>query len=99
MFILEVILTLFIFFSLNYITWKICDDIGLPEFLNYYPYICRKCINFWIQLLIYPTIFIISNYDWWYLLIMGEILNALNTLALHIDEKNNTCSINDIKDE
>lgn len=98
MFIIELIFTLIIFFSMSYITYWLCDVKGLPEFLNYKPYICRKCLNFWIQLFIYPTVFIISNYDWWYLLIMGEILNILNTIALHLDEKN-TISINDIKNE
>lgn len=85
----QVILTIILFFTINYSTYKLCDEIGLPKWLDYLPWICRKCLNFWTQTFIYVTIFILSSYTYWYLLLMGNILNILNTIAIYIDEKKN----------
>lgn len=71
---------------------------GLPEWLQYQPYCCYKCFSFWSLLFIYINIFLISDYTYWYTLIVGIILTVLDAIALHIDE-NNTISIDEINVE
>lgn len=90
----EIILTISIFFISKYIIYRVTEK-GMPEWLNYQPYICRKCFTFWSLLFLYINIFIVSNYTSWYILIVGILLTILDTIALHIAE-NNTISINDI---
>jgi hypothetical protein len=94
--IFEIILTFIVFFAVKSIIFYMTDIKGLPEFINYKPYCCAKCFTFWSLMLIYPTIFYISNYTWYYLLIVGILLTGLDTAAKHIDENNNIVTIDEI---
>lgn len=93
--ILEIFITFIVFFVVKSLVFYLTDVKGLPEFLNYKPYCCFKCLSFWSLLTIYPTLFYISNYSWWYLLIVGISITGLDTIAKHIDE-NNIISIKDV---
>lgn len=90
--ILELILTIIIFFITKYVIFIITEK-GLPNFINYKPYCCYKCFSFWTLIFIYVNSIICLNT--WYLSIIGIIITILDAIALHIDE-NNTTSINDI---
>ena len=95
--ILEIFITFIVFFVVKSLVFYLTDVKGLPEFLNYKPYCCFKCLSFWSLLTIYPTLFYISNYEWWYLLIVGISITGLDTTAKHIDENNNFVSIKEIE--
>lgn len=90
--ILQLILTIFIFFTIKYLIFKITEK-GLPAFINYQPYSCYKCCSFWVLLFIYINSII--TLQLWYMGIIGIIITILDAVALHIDEMN-TVSVNEI---
>lgn len=94
--IFEIILTFIIFFVVKAVVFYFTDIKGLPAFLCYKPWICYKCCSCWTLMTIYPTIFYLSNYDWWYLFVVGISITGLDTTALHIDESQGTI-INEIE--
>ena len=94
--ILEILLTILIFFGVKFIIYYLTDKKGLPAFLNYKPWICYKCFSFWGLIFTYVNVWIISKYDMWYILIAGIILTILDAIALTVDEKNNIISIDEI---
>lgn len=94
--IFEIILTFIIFFVVKAVIYYFTDIKGLPAFLCYKPWVCYKCCSFWTLLTIYPTIYYMSNFTWWYSLVVGISITGLDTIALQIEE-NNTISINEIE--
>lgn len=94
--IFEIILTIIVFFGVKALIYYITDIKGLPAFLNYKPYCCRRCLGFWSLLFIYINLFIVSEYTWWYTLIVGLVLTLLDTVAITVDENNNIISIDEI---
>lgn len=60
----------------------------MPSFLQYRPFSCRICQNFWLNVFAYVGIYII--YQWKITLILGLILTVLNTIAQKVDQKQKT---------
>lgn len=94
MFIIEIITCLFIFLIIKILAYNITFKWGLPQYLNYKPYCCFKCLQFWWLLFTYPILYISSYTQYHTFLILGISLTILDAIAMHIDE-NNTTSIND----
>lgn len=85
--IFEIILTFIIFFVTKSIVFYLTDIKGLPDWLNYKPYNCYKCMSFWALITIYSTSFVLSNYHYWYVLITGLSITILDAIAKCQDEK------------
>lgn len=64
-----------------------------PEWLNYKPFNCKVCLTFWTLIVIYVTIGLTLNLNLF--LWGGIIFAAANALAMKIDEKNKTISIDE----
>lgn len=80
-----------IFFIVSYITWYITEKDHVPEFLEYKPFQCRLCLNFWSLVAIYLTIGI--SFKLWVVLIAGIILAIMNAGAMWINQKNKTIKV------
>jgi len=93
MMILQVILSIIVFFVVKCIIYNITEK-GLPDFINYQPFNCYKCFSFWTLITLY--IVILLSFSTWAFSIAGIIITILDAIALTIDEKNNTISIKDI---
>lgn len=92
MFILaQVILILLIFLPVRYLCWKITEVWGLPEWLDYKPWVCKLCLTFWCLLATYITIGFAFSLP--VTGIGGVVLAILNALAMHMDQKNKTIKI------
>lgn len=87
-FILQFLLGLVVFGILNYGTYWFTEKADIPMWLNYKPWICRKCCFFWTGLFTYTSIGIITNFQYLIFTILGIALVILNTLALYVDDKN-----------
>lgn len=97
MVILSKIITMFvIFFAVNYAAYWITEVKGLPQWLQYKPWICRLCLTFWSLVVIYLTILL--SFQCLYLGIGGIILAVMNALAMYIDQKQKTIRIEDYDD-
>ena len=90
---LQIVLVLIIFFTIKLSTWKVTEEIGLPPFLRYEPWICFKCLSFWSLISIFLVCGLICHL--WITMTVGILLTVLDTVALIIHQKNNTVSIND----
>lgn len=91
----QVFLALVIFFTIKLSIYKMTEVWGLPEFLNYPPYSCRKCSQFWTLTSIYLVSGLICHL--WITMGVGILLTALDTIAFIKNEKNKFININDEK--
>lgn len=93
--ILSSIITVFIlFFIINYLSWYITEVKGLPQWLQYKPWICRLCLTFWSLIAVYCTIW--ASFQCLYIGTVGIALAIMNAIAMYIDQKNNTVKIEDM---
>lgn len=93
MFILmQFIITVVVFFAVGYFSWAITEKKrNIPEFLEYKPFECRTCLNFWLLTGIYIALGV--SFKWYILLIAGIILAILNAIAMVINQKNKTIKL------
>ena len=88
---LQVILIFALFIPIRYLAWKVTEEWGLPEWLQYKPWNCKLCFTFWSLLATYLSIGLIFNL---YITLIGGIaLAIMNALAMWIDQKNKTIKI------
>lgn len=92
--ILQFIVILAVFFPVKYLTWRITNEWGLPEWLRYKPWECELCLCFWLLVGIYTAI--LFSFSWLYTGIGGIILAVLNAIAMYVDQRNKTIKIEDI---
>lgn len=84
---LEILIAVVLFFSLKYIVYYITERIiPFPAWLDYRPYVCSKCLGFWLPLGVYLSIFYITGNIM--VPALGITLTVLDTIAKIIDEKN-----------
>lgn len=84
----EFIIMVVIFLVINYMGYWITEVKGLPEWLDYKPFICRLCLTFWLLIGVYTVIWL--SFSCLYMGIGGIILAMLNALAMWIDQKQKT---------
>jgi uncharacterized membrane protein len=63
----------------------------LPEWLQFPPFHCRKCLTFWT--LIGISLVIGLSFNWEYFMISGIILAIMTAIAMHVDQKNKTIKV------
>lgn len=91
--ILQLLLVLAIFFPTKYICWKITEVCGLPTWLDYQPYCCRKCLSFWLLMALFAACGLICHL--WITMAVGALLTVLDTIAVIVDQRNKTIIIED----
>ena len=62
------------------IGWYIPDKIKPFSLLDFYPFICRKCLTTWLLLILYAVIAILLS-DWIFG-VLGAIMTAMTGFAL-----------------
>ena len=91
---LQFILTFIIFFVVNYGAYWITEKKGLPEWLQYKPWICRLCLTFWSLIFIYTAIWV--SFTCLVIGISGILLACMNAAAMWIDQKNKIIKVEDL---
>ena len=89
--ILQLILVIALFIPIKWICCKITEVWGLPMFLDYMPYSCRKCLSFWSLMAIYISIGLVFHL--YITMAVGAILTVLDVIAVIVDQKNKTIKI------
>ena len=89
--ILQVISILAIFLPVRWLCWKITEDWGVPEMIDYRPWNCKLCLTFWSLIAIYLTVGLILQA--YITMIGGIILAILNAIAMYINQRNKTIKI------
>ena len=90
---IQFILIMAIFFPINYLAYYITEKKGLPQWLQYKPWICRLCLTFWSLIFIYISLGL--SLSCLYLGVGGVILASMNALAMWIDQKQKTVTLED----
>lgn len=91
--ILQLLLVLVIFLPIKWMCYKITEVWGLPTFLDYKPWKCRKCLSFWTLVAFYLCSGLM--FKLWITMGVGLVLTVLDTIAVIIDQKNKTIKIED----
>lgn len=86
--ILQLILVIALFIPIKWICYKITEEWGLPTFLNYMPYSCRKCLSFWSLMAIYISIGLVFHL--YITMAVGAIITVLDVIAVIVDQKKKT---------
>lgn len=95
--VLQVIAILAIFVPIRYAAYQVTDVWGLPKWLDYKPFNCCLCLTFWMLLAFYLTVGLIFKM---YITLFGGIaLTILNAIAMYVDQKNKTVSLDEWNDE
>lgn len=89
--ILQLVLVLALFFPIKWLCWKITEEWGLPEWLQYKPWVCKKCLTFWTLMSLYISIGLV--FQAYLTMGVGLMLTVLDTIAVIVDQKNKTIKI------
>lgn len=95
--ILQLILVLAVFFPMKYLSWKITEVWGLPTWLDYMPWVCRKCLSFWSLMALFAACGLICHL--WVTMAVGALLTVLDTIAVIVDQRKKTISVYDNIDD
>ena len=91
--ILQVLLVLVLFFPTKWLCWKITEVWGLPQWLQYAPWQCKKCLTFWSLMALFITCGLLFHL--WITMAVGAILTVLDTIAVIVDQKKKTIKIDE----
>ena len=89
--ILQLILVLVTFIVIKLGAWYVTEKGRIPEFLHYEPYICYRCLGFWLLTALYMASGLVCHL--WLMMSVGMLITILDTIALTIHIKNNTVKI------
>lgn len=89
----EIIAIFVIFFTVSYLAYYITEERGLPRWLDYKPWVCRVCLTFWSLITIYTSIWL--SFQCLVIGMGGILLAIMNAIAMLIDQKQRTVSIDD----
>lgn len=81
-----------IFLDIKWFAFKVTEGgWNIPEWLHYEPYVCYKCLGFWLLTALFLTCGLIFHL--WITMGVGLLITALDTIALHLHIKNNTVTV------
>lgn len=76
------------------VVYYITEIKGLPKWLDFKPFICRLCLSFWTMLA--ASLVIGLSFQLWWYMTTGIILAVFTAIAMYIDQKEKTVSIEDL---
>lgn len=88
---LQFVMVLAVFFPVSYLAYYLTEVRGLPEWLQYKPWVCRTCLTFWMLIGIYVAIWV--SFSCLYTGVIGIALACMNAAAMYIDQKNRTIKV------
>lgn len=88
---IQFVLMILAFFTIKYGAYVMTEEVGMPRWLNYQPWICDLCLTFWSLIFTYTILGL--SFGWYYLMVGGIILAVLNAVAMKIHQRNNTIKL------
>ena len=89
--IFEFMAVIIIFLIVSYGAYYITEVKGLPIWLQYKPFECRKCLTFWSLIGVYSAIW--ASFSCLIIGVVGILLAILNAIAMYIDQRNKTIKL------
>lgn len=87
----EFIIAFAMYFAIVYGAYYATEVKRLPQWLQYPPFDCRKCLTFWSC---FTTGLVIGlSFSLWVAMITVLVMAILTAISMHIDQKNKTIKI------
>ena len=90
--IIQLVAVLVTLICVKFAAWQLTENMEPLEFLNYKPYVCRLCLGFWLQMLIYSAFGALLYLPIY--MYVGWIVATLDAIAYWLHIRKNTESIN-----
>ena len=90
----QLLAALVVFLVVRYLSFNITEKWGLPTWLDYKPFNCQICLNFWVLIAFAVFGVLVHIY------ISGitiAVLAVLNAIAMYIHQKNNTITVEEAR--
>lgn len=91
--IFEFILIFILYLLVVYAAYYVTEVKRLPDWLQFPPFHCRKCLTFWSLLAV--SLVIGFSFDLPVFMATGILLSVLTGTSMYYDEKNKTISLKD----
>ena len=86
----EFIIAFAMYFAILYVSYYLTEKRRLP-WLQFSPFKCRKCFAFWANLI---SAFVVGlSFNLYITMSTVLVMGVLTAIAMHVDEKNNTLTI------
>ena len=87
----EFIIAFLLYFTVLIGAYYATEEMRMPEWLQFPPFHCRKCLTFWS--LIISSIVLGLSFELYVMMATVIILASLTAISMHIDQKNKTVRI------
>ena len=92
----EFIIAFLLYFTVLIAAYYATEEMRMPEWLQFPPFHCRKCLTFWS--LIISSIVLGLSFELYVMMATVIILASLTAISMHVDQKNKTVRIEDYDD-
>lgn len=87
----EFIIAFFIYFVIVWSAYYVTEVYRLPQWLQFPPFDCRKCLTFWSNFT--AGLVIGLSFSLWVTMITVLVMAILTAISMHVDQKNKTIKI------
>lgn len=88
----EFVIAFIMYFVIVYGAYYVTEVKRLPEWLQFPPFECRKCLTFWSNFI--AGLVVGLSFSLYITMITVFVMAILTAISMHIDQKRKTISIN-----
>ena len=88
----EFVIAFIMYFVIVYGAYFVTEVKRLPEWLQFPPFECRKCLTFWSNFI--AGLVVGLSFSLYITMITVMVMAILTAISMHIDQKRKTISIN-----
>lgn len=88
----EFVIAFIMYFVIVYGAYFVTEVKRLPEWLQFPPFECRKCLTFWSNFI--AGLVVGLSFSLYITMITVFVMAILTAISMHIDQRNKTISIN-----
>lgn len=88
----EFVIAFIMYFVIVYGAYYVTEVKRLPEWLQFPPFECRKCLTFWSNFI--AGLVVGLSFSLYITMITVMVMAILTAISMHIDQKRKTISIN-----
>lgn len=88
----EFVIAFIMYFAILYWAYYATEVKRLPEWLQFPPFECRKCLTFWSNFI--AGLVVGLSFSLYIAMITVFVMAILTAISMHIDQRNKTISIN-----
>lgn len=90
----EFIIAFAMYFAIVYGAYYATEVKRLPQWLQFPPFHCRKCLTFWSNFA--AGLVVGLSFSLWVTMITVLVMATLTAISMHVDQKRKTISVEDL---